>query len=166
MVSSDRNEYLFKNNILEIFLNQPHQCNNLQNLPLPLFENQTHVYSPFYLLYFFWDYLRKTKIGEGLSVSFAGCLGMLVSPVQSSCAQYFKRPIFKTSEFGVKKGLLINRVPTEKMGAPLIPQIHLKEAQSSGFFYIKGRGSGKGDGWLTITGVWAPAVFRGRPASL
>lgn len=32
----------------------------------------------------------------------------------------------------------------EKMGTLVVPLIHLKEAQSSGFFYAKGRENGRG----------------------
>lgn len=69
-----------------------------------------------------------------------------MSLVRSPCTCCLGRPKLKPAEFGAKKGLLIKKVPTEKMGAPLIPQIHLKETHSSGFFYVKGRGSGKGNG--------------------
>lgn len=43
----------------------------------------------------------------------------------------------KTSEFGVKKGVLVEKVPTEKMGALVVSPIHLKKVQSSGFLYVK-----------------------------
>nr|KAF6474774.1 hypothetical protein HJG63_010931 [Rousettus aegyptiacus] len=65
-------------------------------------------------------------------------------PVQSLCVQCFERPELKMSEFGVRKGLLIKKVPTEKMGDPLVPQIHLKKIQNSAFFYIKRDGKQEG----------------------
>lgn len=60
---------------------------------------------------------------------------VLILPVQSLCAQRFERPKLKISAFGVRKGLLIEKAPTEKMGGGrlVVPQIHLTEVQSSGF---------------------------------
>lgn len=58
------------------------------------------------------------------------------------------------SEFGDRKGLLIERVPTEKMVDFVVPQIHLKNVQSSNFFYVNGGENGRG---LTIADIWAPA---------
>lgn len=49
---------------------------------------------------------------------------------------HFVRPKLKTSGFGVKKGLSIEKMPAEKIGALVAHQIHLK-VQSSGFFYAK-----------------------------
>lgn len=48
------------------------------------------------------------------------------------------------SEFGIRNGLLIEKLPAEKMGALVIPQTRLKKAQSSGFFYVKGREKERG----------------------
>ena len=58
-------------------------------------------------------------------------------PVQSPCACYLKRAKVKISGFGVRTVLLIEKVPIEKMGDLLVPQIHPKNAHSSGFFYVK-----------------------------
>ena len=49
---------------------------------------------------------------------------------------------FKTSEFGVKEGLLTKKAPTKTVGASIVPQIHCKKAQGSGFSYVKGREMG------------------------
>ena len=54
--------------------------------------------------------------------------------VQSLCAQGFERPKLKLSELGIKKCLLIEKAPTEKMEALVIPQLFLNKVQSSGFF--------------------------------
>lgn len=43
------------------------------------------------------------------------------------------------SEFGVRKILLITKTPTEKIGALVVPQIHLKKVKSSAFYYVKGK---------------------------
>lgn len=47
--------------------------------------------------------------------------------VQDSCAQHFKGPKLKTSEFGKRKGLLIKKALTSsrRWGALTLPQIHL-----------------------------------------
>ena len=50
-----------------------------------------------------------------------------------------KMPKLETSESGVRKGLCIERVYALEL-----PQIHLKKARSSGFFYAKGRENGRG----------------------
>lgn len=47
------------------------------------------------------------------------------------------------AEFGVKKVLLIRKVPTEKIDL-VAPQIFLKKAQGSVFSYVKGREKGQG----------------------
>ena len=53
------------------------------------------------------------------------------------------RPILKTSEFRVRKDLLIEKTPAPEdagVGGCLeLPQIHLKRVQNSSFFYIKKR---------------------------
>ena len=41
-------------------------------------------------------------------------------------------------------GLLIVKLPNLEDETLVVPQIHMKKAQSSGFFYIKGRESGRG----------------------
>ena len=63
-----------------------------------------------------------------------------VLPVQRPYATCFEKPKLKMSEFGVKKDLLIKKAPAEKIGTLVVSQIHLKKVQSSGFFYVKGRG--------------------------
>lgn len=50
----------------------------------------------------------------------------------------------QTIGFGVRKGLLIKKVPIQKLGALVLPQINLKKVKSSGVFYIKRRGNEKG----------------------
>lgn len=45
-------------------------------------------------------------------------------------------------EFGIRKGLLIKKAPTEKMGDLVMPQTHLRKEQSSVFLYVKGRENG------------------------
>lgn len=47
-------------------------------------------------------------------------------PVQCPNAQGFERPELTTSEFGARKGLLMEKAPSEKMGDLLAPQIHLQ----------------------------------------
>lgn len=49
----------------------------------------------------------------------------------------------KTSVFGVRRGLLVEKAPTETMGDFLVPQIDLKKVWGSGFFYVKGKGNGR-----------------------
>ena len=56
---------------------------------------------------------------------------------KSSCAQCFKRPIFKTSEFGVRKGLLIKRLQFEKIRALGVLQMHLKKSLEFRLLYVK-----------------------------
>ena len=46
-------------------------------------------------------------------------------PVQSLCAPSFERSKLKMSEFGMRKTLLIKKVPAEKMGVLAVSQIHL-----------------------------------------
>lgn len=82
--------------------------------------------------------------------------------VQSPCAWHFKRPKLKTSEFRVREGLLMEKVPTEKMWTLVIPQIHLPNVQHSGFVYLKGRGNGSGKSWLKITDIWVSPGVLGR----
>lgn len=41
------------------------------------------------------------------------------------------------TEFGVLKNLLIKKMPTEKIEALVVPQIHLTKVQSAGFFFVK-----------------------------
>lgn len=53
-------------------------------------------------------------------------------------------------------------MPTEKTGDSVIPQVHFKKAQGSGFFYIKGKGNGRDKSLLRTTDIWAPAGVRGR----
>lgn len=48
-----------------------------------------------------------------------------------------KLPKTKTQNVRVWEGLLIEKALMDKMGALVLPQIHLKEGQSSGFFYVK-----------------------------
>lgn len=43
----------------------------------------------------------------------------------------------KMSEFGVKKGLLIEKEPTKKMGDLKVLQTHLPKIQGSGFFNVR-----------------------------
>lgn len=47
--------------------------------------------------------------------------------VQSLCAQCLEMPKLKLSEFGVRKDLLIEKAPTQIIGALVLPQIHLKK---------------------------------------
>lgn len=46
--------------------------------------------------------------------------------------------------FWSKKKFIGRRVPIEKRRTLMVPKIHLKKVQSSGFFYVKGRGNGRG----------------------
>lgn len=52
----------------------------------------------------------------------------------------FERPKLKKSEFGVKKGLLIKKAQTEKMGALVVSQICLMKVQ---FRLLLGQGKEK-----------------------
>lgn len=49
--------------------------------------------------------------------------------------------------FGARTFLMIRKLTTKKMGFLVVPQIHLKEVQTSGFFYVKERkmGGARGD---------------------
>ena len=47
------------------------------------------------------------------------------------------------SGFGVRKGVLIEKVPTKKMGALIVPPIHLPKVQSLGFLYGLGKETGE-----------------------
>lgn len=49
----------------------------------------------------------------------------MVFPNQSLCAQCFERPKLNTSDFGVRKGLLMEKVPTKRMRDLVMLQIHL-----------------------------------------
>lgn len=62
----------------------------------------------------------------------------------SSCARHWGRTNLKMSGFGVKKVLLIRKVPTKKIGYLVVPQICLKKVQGSVFSYVKGRDEGEG----------------------
>lgn len=55
-------------------------------------------------------------------------------------------PKLKKSEFGLKKGLLIKKVPTKKLGDIVVLQSYLEKVQSLDFLYVKGRGKWKGRG--------------------
>ena len=66
---------------------------------------------------------------------------------------------FKTSEFGVKEGLLTKKAPTKTVGASIVPQIHCKKAQGSGFSYVKGRKNGKGGFVKTQTSNRIPLMI-------
>lgn len=48
----------------------------------------------------------------------------------------------QASEFGVRRGLLIEKVPTEKMGVLILKSIFGKY-KSSGFFYVKRSAKGR-----------------------
>ena len=51
----------------------------------------------------------------------------------------------QTLEFEVKKCLLIEKVPTKKVGdQEVVLQIHLTRVHNSGFFYVKEKGIGGG----------------------
>lgn len=67
---------------------------------------------------------------------------------------HFKRPKIKTSGFGVKKGLLIKKAPTEKMKEIMVPQNNLRKVQNLGFFYVKGKGHGRGKRYLMTADTW------------
>ena len=62
---------------------------------------------------------------------------LMVLLVQSPCVQRFEKPKLKTSELGVRKGLFMEKSPTEKMGALVALEIHLKKLQNSGFLHVK-----------------------------
>lgn len=81
---------------------------------------------------------------------------------QYPCILCFKRPKIKTSGFGVKKGLLIKKAPTEKMKDLMVPQINLRKVQNLGLFYVKGKGQGRGNRYLMTADTWAPAGVPGR----
>lgn len=53
-------------------------------------------------------------------------------------------PKLKMSQFGVRKGLLIQEAAAKKMGVLVLPQIDLKKVECSGFFYVKGRENRRG----------------------
>lgn len=61
---------------------------------------------------------------------------------KSSCVQCFKRPKIKISEFGLRKGLLIKKMSTEKMGVLAVPQIHLKRVEFRLLLCQKGKWEG------------------------
>lgn len=48
------------------------------------------------------------------------------------------------------------------MGNLVVPQIHLKKVQSSGFFYVNGMENGRGKRGLTTSDIWTPAGIQGR----
>lgn len=62
----------------------------------------------------------------------------LITAPRSVCLE---KPKLTTSDFGVRKGLLTKKVPTEKMGSPVVPQIHGKKVQNLAFFYVRGGGN-------------------------
>lgn len=59
--------------------------------------------------------------------------------VWSLCARSSARTKAKMSEFRVRKILLITKAPTEKIGALVVLQIHLKKVKSLGFYYARQR---------------------------
>ena len=66
---------------------------------------------------------------------------------------FLKKPIFKTSESGVRRALLIKKAPAQADGEVLeVPQIHFRRALNWGAFYVKGREEGQGKRWVSITG--------------
>lgn len=81
-----------------------------------------------------------------------------VLPVQSPCARCFERSKLRMSEFEVRKGLLIKRVLTKKIGTQVVPQIHLTKVQSAVFFYIERRGNGRACSYKTQTISRIPLV--------
>lgn len=46
-----------------------------------------------------------------------------------------------------RKGLSVEKVPAEKTGDLIVPQIYLKRTQNSGFLYVRGREDGQGKRW-------------------
>lgn len=86
------------------------------------------------------------------------CTYMLL--VQSPCAWRSKRPKFKTSYFGIRKGLFIKKVPTAKMGALVMPWIHLKKSTKFRLLLHQGKEQ------EVIEDHWpvGPAGVRGRGA--
>ena len=53
---------------------------------------------------------------------------------------------------------MIKKVPTEKLGALVALQLHLKKAQTSVFFHARGRGNGSGKKGLTASDIWVLPV--------
>lgn len=68
---------------------------------------------------------------------------LILLGAQGPLAQHFKRPKLRASESAGRKSLLMEKVPVEKMEALGVAHIHLKEVQSLGFLYVRGRGNGK-----------------------
>lgn len=56
---------------------------------------------------------KQTNAGSQEAEVTGSCFWVL--PIQGLCAQCLKRPIFKMSEFGVGKGLLIKKVPPKPL---------------------------------------------------
>lgn len=58
------------------------------------------------------------------------------------CARRLERPKLKMCKLRVGKGVLIKKVPTEKMG-DLIPKSILRKLVQASFLWRKGNGRGK-----------------------
>lgn len=50
-------------------------------------------------------------------------MSLLLNP--TLCTQHFEKPKLKTSKFGVREGLLVKKVPTEKREDLTVTQIHI-----------------------------------------
>ena len=62
------------------------------------------------------------------------------------------------SECGIRKGLLVEEVPAEKMGVPRVPRMHLKEVQSSDCScQRKGRREWEGQDITATEDIWVPS---------
>ena len=69
---------------------------------------------------------------------------LLLLPVQSPCAHCFKRPIFKMSEFGVRKSLLIEKIPSWEDGGLRASSIPSSESTEFRFLLCQGQGEWEG----------------------
>ena len=65
--------------------------------------------------------------------------------VQSPCAQHFEKPNLKISEFGVRKGLLIEKMPNERTGALVFKSIFQKYRVQACFMPREGEMGGARD---------------------
>ena len=70
---------------------------------------------------------------------------MILLLVQSSCPWCLKRLTLKTSVFGIRKGLLIEKAPTEKMGALILLKWILRKYRvQASCRSVNGRANGRG----------------------
>lgn len=78
---------------------------------------------------------------------FAARVSVTDEPADRTCSLWYGRvqsPVFRISEFGTRKDLLIKKHQLERWGALMLPHIRLKRAPNSAILYAKGRKEAQG----------------------